>query len=301
MILGGFKTMADGASMQAAIGIIGGSGVSGFEGLEEVEEREVETPFGDPSDVLVGGKYEGRQIWFLSRHGQGHTILPTEVNHRANFWALRSLGVRWVICATAVGSLKEKYPPRAVVLPDQYFDRTSQRADHTFFGEGIVAHVGFAEPISVGLRSILAEAGRAEGANLHDGGTYVCMDGPAFSTKAESHYYRHFGFDIIGMTNLPEAKLAREAEIALATLGMVTDYDCWREGEEAVEASSVVEHLAANAEMSARIIKRAIGMIPVEPNWPEHQSLEAAIFSRKSAWPASTIEKLAPILGDRIS
>lgn len=291
--------MTDGAAMQAAIGIIGGSGVSGFEGLEEVERRKVETPFGEPSDELVGGKYEGRQVWFLSRHGQDHSILPTEVNHRANFWALRSLGVRWVICATAVGSLKEECPPRSVVLPDQYFDRTSQRADHTFFGEGIVAHIGFAEPISAGLRAILAEAGRAEGADLFDGGTYVCMDGPAFSTKAESHYYRHFGFDIIGMTNLPEAKLAREAEMALATLGMVTDYDCWREGEEAVETSAVVAHLVANAELSARIIKRAIAMIPTEPGWPEHRALDAAIFTPRSSWPAATVEKLAPILGDR--
>ncbi|MEN8866043.1 MAG: MTAP family purine nucleoside phosphorylase, partial [Akkermansiaceae bacterium] len=248
---------------------------------------------------LIGGTYEGRQVWFLSRHGQNHTILPTEVNHRANFWALRSLGVRWVICATAVGSLKEEYPPRSVVLPDQYFDRTSQRANNTFFGEGIVAHVGFAEPISSGLRAILAEAGRAEGAGIHDGGTYVCMDGPAFSTKSESHYYRHFGYDIIGMTNLPEAKLAREAEIALATLGMVTDYDCWREGEESVEASSVVEHLVANAAMSAKIIKRSISQIPTEPNWPEHKSLDTAIFTPKSAWPVETARKLMPILNGR--
>ena len=285
--------------MSAAIGIIGGSGVSGFDGLENVEERKVETPFGNPSDVLVGGTYEGRLVWFLSRHGKNHTILPTEVNHRANFWALRSLGVRWVICATAVGSLKEEYPPRSVVLPDQYFDRTSQWADHTFFGEGIVAHVGFAEPICSGLRAILAEAGRAEGAEIHNGGTYVCMDGPAFSTKSESQYYRHFGFDIIGMTNLPEAKLAREAEIGLATLGMVTDYDCWREGEESVEASAVVEHLAANATMSAMIIKRAIAQIPTEPNWPEHKSLDSAIFTPKSAWPKKTAQKLAPILDGR--
>lgn len=285
--------------MSAAIGIIGGSGVSGFDGLENVEERKVETPFGNPSDVLIGGTYEGRQVWFLSRHGKNHTILPTEVNHKANFWALRSLGVRWVICATAVGSLKEEYHPRSVVLPDQYFDRTSQRADHTFFGEGIVAHVGFADPICSGLRAILAEAGRAEGAEIHNGGTYVCMDGPAFSTKSESHYYRHFGFDIIGMTNLPEAKLAREAEIGLATLGMVTDYDCWREGEDSVEASSVVEHLAANATMSAKIIKRAIAQIPNEPDWPEHKSLDSAIFTPKSAWPTKTAQKLAPILDGR--
>jgi len=285
--------------MSAAIGIIGGSGVSAFEGLENVEERKVETPFGDPSDLLIGGQYHGREVWFLSRHGQGHTILPTEVNHRANLWALRSLGVRWVICATAVGSLKEEYPPRSIVVPDQYFDRTSQRAHNTFFGEGIVAHVGFGDPTSPGLREIVARAGAEEGAQIQNGGTYVCMDGPAFSTRAESHYYRHFGYDIIGMTNLPEAKLAREAEIAIATLGMVTDYDCWREEEAAVDASSVGEHLAANAEMSARIIKRALAMIPEEPTWPEHSALDAAIFTPRSAWPEKTVAKLAPLLNGR--
>ncbi|MGC6425814.1 MAG: S-methyl-5'-thioadenosine phosphorylase [Akkermansiaceae bacterium] len=285
--------------MKPAIGIIGGSGVSGFDGLENAEHRRIETPFGDPSDELIGGQIEGRQVWFLSRHGKNHTILPTEVNHRANFWALRSVGVRWAICATAVGSLKEEYPPCSVVLPDQYFDRTSQRAKQTFFGEGIVAHVGFAEPISEGLRKILLEAGQSECADIHDGGTYVCMDGPAFSTRAESHFYRHFGYDIIGMTNLPEVKLAREAEIALATLGMVTDYDCWREEEESVTASSVVEHLKANADLSARIIKRAIPMIPEEPNWPEHSSLESAIFTPKEAWPEKTVARLGPILAGR--
>ena len=285
--------------MKPAIGIIGGSGVSGFDGLENVEERKIATPFGDPSDLLIGGQYKGRQVWFLSRHGQNHTILPTEVNHRANLWALRSLGVRWIICATAVGSLKEEYAPRSIVLPDQYFDRTSQRANNTFFGNGIVGHVGFAEPISGGLREILAQAGQQEGATIHNGGTYVCMDGPTFSTKSESHYYRHFGFDIIGMTNLPEAKLAREAEIALATLGMVTDYDSWREGEETVEASTVMAHLAANADMSAKIIKRAIAMIPTEPTWPEHNTLDTAIFTPKSAWPPETAQNLAPILNGR--
>lgn len=285
--------------IKPAIGIIGGSGVSGFDGLENVERRIIETPFGDPSDELIGGQFEGRQVWFLSRHGQNHTILPTEVNHRANFWALRSLGVRWVICATAVGSLKEEYPPRSVVLPDQYFDRTSQRAGNTFFGEGIVGHVAFSDPISAGLREILREAGSQEGASIHDGGTYVCMDGPTFSTKAESHFYRHFGYDIIGMTNLPEAKLAREAEIALATLGMVTDYDCWREEEASVTATTVIEHLVANAEMSSRIMKRAISMIPPEANWPEHHSLDGSIFTPKSAWPVETAEKLAPILNGR--
>lgn len=281
-----------------AIGIIGGSGVSGFDGLEQVEIREIETPFGAPSAPLVGGIFAGRQVWFLSRHGEGHTLLPTEVNHRANLWALRSLGVRWLICATAVGSLQEQFPPRSVVVPDQYFDRTSQRANNTFFGEGIVAHASFADPTSAGLREIVTRAGLAEGADIHNGGTYVCMDGPTFSTRAESHYYRHFGYDIIGMTNLPEAKLAREAEIAIATLGMVTDYDCWRDAEEAVDASSVVEHLAANAAMSAAIIKRAIPMIPEEPTWPEHSSLVNAIFTARDHWPDATIEKLRPILAN---
>jgi 5'-methylthioadenosine phosphorylase len=284
--------------MTPAIGIIGGSGVSGFDGLEKVERRKISTPFGDPSDELIGGEYEGRQVWFLSRHGQGHTILPTEVNHRANFWALRSLGVRWVICATAVGSLKEEYPPRSIVLPDQYFDRTSQRANHTFFGQGLVAHVDFGDPISAGLRAILLGAGQAEGAEVHDGGTYVCMDGPAFSTRAESHYYRHFGFDIIGMTNLPEAKLAREAEIALATLGMVTDYDSWRD-DESVTASSVVAHLAANAEMSERVLKRVIPLIPTVPNWPEHTSLDSAIFTPRESWSEAARERLGAILNGR--
>ncbi|MGJ8697294.1 MAG: S-methyl-5'-thioadenosine phosphorylase [Verrucomicrobiaceae bacterium] len=285
--------------MSAAIGIIGGSGVSGFDGMENVERRKVVTPFGEPSAELIGGEYAGRQVWFLSRHGEGHTILPTEVNHRANLWALRSLGVRWVICATAVGSLKEEYAPRSVVLPDQYFDRMSQREDHTFFGRGLVAHVGFAEPVSAGLRAILKEAGEAEGGDVHDGGTYVGMDGPAFSTKAESHFYRHFGYDIIGMTNLPEAKLAREAEIALATLGMVTDYDCWREEDESVTGASVVEHLAANAEMSARIMKRAIPMIPDEPDWPEHRALDSAIFTPEEHWPEKVKKSLFPILEGR--
>ncbi|MDA7514411.1 S-methyl-5'-thioadenosine phosphorylase [bacterium] len=285
--------------MTPAIGIIGGSGVSGFDGMENVERRKVTTPFGDPSDELIGGTYEGRQIWFLSRHGQGHTILPTEVNHRANFWALRSLGVRWVICATAVGSLKEEYAPRSIVLPDQYFDRTSQRAGNTFFGNGLVAHVDFGDPISAGLRAILLEAGRAEGAAIHDGGTYVCMDGPAFSTRAESHFYRHFDYDIIGMTNLPEAKLAREAEIALATLGMVTDYDSWRSEDESVTASSVVEHLVANAKMSQAVMKRAIALIPAEPDWPEHSSLDAAIFTPREHWSEEVVEKLRPILNGR--
>ncbi len=284
------------AGMEAAIGVIGGSGVYSLEGLTDIEKREVETPFGKPSEVLVGGRFEGRRVWFLARHGRNHSILPTEVNHRANIWAMRSLGVRWIVCATAVGSLREEYAPRAVVLPNQYFDRTSQRAGHTFFGNGLVGHVSFAEPISSGLRALLHEAGREEGADIHNGGTYVCMDGPAFSTRTECAVNRSFGFDIIGMTNLPEAKLAREAEIALATLGMVTDYDCW--SDEVVSVEAVGEHLAANAAMAKRILQKVIPRIPGEADWPEHRSLQDALFTPNEHWPAETVERLRPILGE---
>src|ERR1700736_4138689 len=194
-----------------AIGIIGGSGLYQMEQLRDPTEQRIETPFGPPSDALIGGKMEGRQVYFLPRHGRGHRILPHELNHRANIYALRSLNVRWIICVTAVGSLQEKYAPRDVLLPSQFYDRTSLRAVHTFFGEGIAAHVSFADPISAGLRNLIAESGRALGVTVHNGGIYVNMDGPAFSTRAESELNRRHGFDVIGMTNLPEAKLAREA------------------------------------------------------------------------------------------
>src|SRR5438046_6360877 len=201
-----------------AIGIIGGSGLYQMEELHGATEYKIDTPFGSPSDVLIGGELSGRQVYFLPPHGRGHRILPHELNHRANIYALRSLNVRWIICVTAVGSLQEKYAPRDVLLPSQFFDRTSLRASHTFFGEGIAAHVSFADPISPKLRELVAEAGSGSGVNIHNGGTYVNMDGPAFSTRAESEFNRRNGFDVIGMTNLPEAKLAREAELALATM-----------------------------------------------------------------------------------
>src|SRR5438876_11074131 len=203
-----------------AIGIIGGSGLYQMEELRDTTEHKIDTPFGLPSDLLVGGKLGARQVYFLPRHGRGHRILPHEINYGANIYALRSLNVRWIICVTAVGSLQEKYAPRDVLLPSQFFDRTSQRTAHTFFGEGIAAHISFADPISIDLRQLLAEAARADGVTVHNGGTYVNMDGPAFSTRAESEFNRRSGFDVIGMTNLPEAKLAREAEIALATMAM---------------------------------------------------------------------------------
>lgn len=282
--------------MAAAIGIIGGSGLYEIEGFEKAEERAIATPFGEPSDVLVGGTLAGRQVWFLPRHGRGHRILPSEINHRANLWALRSVGVRFLLCVTAVGSLKEEYHPRDIVLPDQFFDRTSRREHHTFFGGGIVGHVSFADPVSAGLRGILRQAAQAEGARVHDGGTYVNMDGPAFSTRAESETNRKLGFDVIGMTNLPEAKLAREAEIALATLAMITDYDCWKTEEEPVTAEAVMAHLYANVAMAKAVIARAIPAIPAEAGWPEHRALDGAIMTPRTLWPEERLAALKPLL-----
>ena len=280
----------------AAIGIIGGSGLYQMEGVEEPTEQRVETPFGSPSDALIGGKMHGRQIYFLPRHGRGHRLLPHELNHRANIYALRSLNVRWIICVTAVGSLQEKYAPRDVVLPSQFYDRTSQRSEHTFFGNGIAAHIGFAEPFCTNLREILATSARAQGVTVHNGGTYVNMDGPAFSTRAESELNRRNGFDVIGMTNLPEAKLAREAEIALATMAMITDYDCWRPEEAAVSAHSVFEHLIANAETAKRVLADVIPRLPTEANWPEHSALDSALVTERKLWPAETAKRLEAIL-----
>jgi 5'-methylthioadenosine phosphorylase len=280
-----------------AIGIIGGSGLYQMGGVENPTEQRVETPFGDPSDALIGGQMHGRQIYFLPRHGRGHRLLPHELNHRANIYALRSLNVRWIVCVTAVGSLQEQYAPRDVLLPSQFFDRTSQQTSHTFFGNGIAAHVGFAEPISTNLRNILAESARSLAIKVHNGGTYVNMDGPAFSTRAESELNRRHGFDVIGMTNLAEAKLAREAEIALATMAMITDYDCWKVDEEPVSAQTVFEHLIANAETAKKILTEVIPRIPTEPSWPEHRSLDSALVTDRKLWPAATRQKLGAILG----
>jgi 5'-methylthioadenosine phosphorylase len=279
-----------------AIGIIGGSGLYQMEELRETTEHSVDTPFGSPSDTLVGGKISGRQVYFLPRHGRGHRILPHEINHRANIYALRSLDVRWIISVAAVGSLQEKYAPRDVLLPSQFYDRTSRRDTHTFFGEGIAAHIAFAEPISTNLRNVLADSARSLGVTVHNGGTYVNMDGPAFSTRAESEFNHRNGFDVIAMTNLPEAKLAREAEIAFATMAMITDYDCWKEEEEPVSAEIILSHLLANAETARKVILSVIPQIPTEPNWPEHFALNAALITNRKLWPEATIEKLKPIL-----
>lgn len=287
-------------SSTPSIGIIGGSGLYDIDGFTGKEELKVETPWGDPSDVITGGMLSGRQVYFLPRHGRGHRIAPHELNHRANIYALRSLGVRWIICVTAVGSLKEEYHPRDIVLPDQYFDRTSRREHHTFFGGGIVGHVGFGDPVSAGLRGILHGVCVEQQRRVHNGGTYVNMDGPAFSTRAESLANRQLGFDVIGMTNLPEAKLAREAEIALATLAMITDYDCWKVEEEAVSAHAVMEHVSANAAAAKAVIAAAIPRIPAEPAWPEHQALDTAIMTPREIWPAATVERMQVILQSRL-
>jgi len=279
-----------------AIGVIGGSGLYQMEEVQGVTEHQINTPFGSPSDTLVGGTLSGRQVYFLPRHGRGHRILPHEINHRANIYALRSLNVRWIISVAAVGSLQEKYAPRDVVLPSQFYDRTSNRTAHTFFGEGIAAHIAFAEPISANLRNLLAESARSLGVTVHNGGTYVNMDGPAFSTRAESEFNRRNGFDVIAMTNLPEAKLAREAEIAFATMAMITDYDCWKVEEEPVSAQTVLSHLIVNAETARRVIVDVIPRIPAEPNWPEHFALDTALVTERKLWPKATVEKLKPIL-----
>ncbi len=280
-----------------AIGVIGGSGLYALEGMENAQEIEVTTPWGAPSDKIIQGDFGGRRVYFLARHARGHRILPHELNHRANIYALKSLGVRFIICVTAVGSLQEEYHPRDIVMIDQFFDRTSRREHHTFFGNGVVAHVAFGEPISENLRQILLEVSKEQGRRVHDRGTYVNMDGPAFSTRAESNANRQLGFDVIGMTNLPEAKLAREAEIALATLAFITDYDCWKVEEEPVTAQAVIGHLMANAAAAKAILQAAIPRIPTEATWPEHHALENALVTEPSLWPAETKVLLKEVLG----
>jgi 5'-methylthioadenosine phosphorylase len=280
-----------------AIGIIGGSGLYQMEEVLDATEHQINTPFGSPSDTLIGGKISGRQVYFLPRHGRGHRVLPHELNHRANIYALRSLNVRWIISVSAVGSLQERYAPRDILLPSQFYDRTSLRAAHTFFGDGIVAHISFAQPISTNLRNLLAESARSLGLTVHNGGTYVNMDGPAFSTRAESEFNRRQGFDVIGMTSLPEAKLAREAEIALATMAMITDYDCWKIEEEPVSAQSVIAHLLANADAARKVIVDVSLRLPGEANWPEHSALDSALVTERKLWPPATIKRLGPILG----
>jgi 5'-methylthioadenosine phosphorylase len=278
------------------IGIIGGTGLYNIEGFTNQKWVKVKTPFGPPSDDLLTGNLAGRDVVFLPRHGRGHRILPGELNHRANIWAMKKLDVAWIISVSAVGSLQEKYKPCDIVLIDQFFDRTKQGFEHTFFGRGIVAHIAFAHPICGELRRILLKNARDCKAQAHDGGTYVCMAGPAFSTRAESLTNHRAGYDVIGMTNLGEAKCAREAEIAYATLAMVTDYDCWKEDDDHVTLEMIIANLHRNAAVAKKIVARAIAQIPAKPNWPCHSALKNAILTDKKLWPAKTKKELEPIL-----
>jgi 5'-methylthioadenosine phosphorylase len=277
------------------IGIIGGTGLYNLEGFTNQKWVKVKTPFGKTSDDFLTGKLAGRDVVFLPRHGRGHRILPSELNHRANIWAMKKLGGAWIISVSAVGSLQEKYQPCDIVIIDQFLDRTKQSGNHTFFGRGIVSHVAFAAPISEELRQILLRAAIAADANAHDGGTYVCMEGPAFSTRAESLANHRAGHDVIGMTNLGEAKCAREAEIAYATLAMVTDYDCWKEDEH-VTLEMIIANLHRNAGMAKKIVAQAIAQIPAEPIWKAHSALKNAIMTDKKFWPKKTVAELKPIL-----
>ena len=278
------------------IGIIGGTGLYNIEGFTRQKWVKVKTPFGPPSDDLLTGRLSGRDVVFLPRHGRGHRILPSELNHRANIWAMKKLGVAWIISVSAVGSLQARYKPCDIVLVDQFLDRTKRSHEHTFFGRGIVAHVAFADPICEELRRLLAKAARAAGAAAHDGGTYVCMEGPAFSTRAESLANHKHGFDVIGMTNLGEARCAREAEIAYATMAMVTDYDSWKVDEAHVTVEMVVANLMKNAATAKAIIQKVIPRIPMEPGWPCHDALKSAILTDKKLWPAKTKMELRPLL-----
>jgi len=284
---------------QAKIGIIGGSGLYKMDGLTEVEEIKIDTPFGDPSDVLIVGTLEQTRVAFLARHGRHHNFLPSEVPYRANIYAMKSLGVEYLISASAVGSLKKKVKPLDMVVPDQFIDRTKNRIA-TFFGDGIVAHIAFGDPVCGHLAKIIGDAVASlnlPDVTLHRGGTYVCMEGPAFSTKAESHLYRSWDATIIGMTNLTEAKLAREAEIAYATLALVTDYDCWHPDHDSVTVDMVIGNLQRNAVNAQKVIQETVRRLQANPPISEaHSALKYAILTPLNHAPAATKEKLALLL-----
>jgi 5'-methylthioadenosine phosphorylase len=277
------------------IGIIGGTGLYQVEGLTRTRWVTVKTPFGSPSDRFLTGELAGRGVVFLPRHGRGHRLLPSELNHRANIWAMKKLEVAWLIGVSAVGSLQARYEPCDIVLPKQFVDRAKKSAEHTFFGRGIVAHVAFAQPICEELRRLLLDSARSLGARVHDGGVYVNMEGPAFSTQAESMTNHNLGYDVIGMTNLGEAKCAREAEIAYATISMVTDYDAWRADADHVSVGLILDHLRRNAELAKAIIARAVPQVPAAP-CSCHDALQTAILTERKHWPAQTRKRLQPIL-----
>jgi len=285
---------------QPVVGVIGGSGLYEIEGLTDVREVKLETPFGVPSDSYVTGVLGGAKMVFLPRHGRGHRLLPSEVNYRANIYGMKTLGVEHIISVSAVGSMKEEIVPGHIVIPDQFFDQTQGKRASTFFGDGVVGHVQFADPVCPDLSPLLAEAARNVGATVHQGGTYICIEGPNFSTRAESNIYRSWGVDIIGMTNIPEARLAREAEICYGTVALATDYDCWHEGHDDVSVDAVIAIIQQNVATARNIIKSATELIVKQRQQrmcPCAEALKFAIMTDKSLIPNKTREALEPIIG----
>ena len=280
----------------AAVGVIGGSGLYELPGMTDVRWRRVRTPFGDPSDEYCVGRFDGRLVVFLPRHGRGHRLTPSELNFRANIWGLKSLGVEWVISVSAVGSMKEAIRPLDLVIPEQFVDVTKCRVS-SFFGDGIVAHVSMADPVCPHLASTLEKAARASGATVHRGGTYVCIEGPQFSTRAESRIFRGWGADVIGMTNVPEAKLAREAELCYATLALATDYDVWHDSHEAVTVAAVIQNLLRNVETAKDVLTRVIPAVAPPRTCPCPSLLAHAVITSPAAFPLSTRRRLDLLLG----
>ena len=288
------------ANEMVRIGIIGGSGLYGMPGLTDTRELRVKTPFGDPSDAIVIGTLEGRRVAFLARHGRGHRLTPSEINYRANICAMKMLGVERILSVSAVGSLRDDLPPLDFLIPDQFFDRTRLRVA-TFFGGGVVAHVGFDKPTCTNLSAHIAEACDRAGVKAHRAGTYVCMEGPQFSTLAESHTYRQLRFDVIGMTNLTEAKLAREAELCYATIAMITDYDCWHPQHDAVTLDEIIENLSRNTANVQRVLHEVVRELPDARNCKCGSALAHALLTDRAAISRATKKRLAPIIGKYIS
>jgi 5'-methylthioadenosine phosphorylase len=287
-------------SETVSIGIIGGSGLYDMAELTHREERVISTPFGEPSAPFVLATLRGRRVAFLARHGHGHRLTPSELNFRANIYAMKTLGVEWIVSASAVGSLRDDYKPMDLVIPTQFYDRTRGRVS-TFFGDGLVGHVAFAHPFCAPLSEIAFRSAERAGATVHKGGTYVCMEGPQFSTIAESNSYRAMGFDIIGMTNLQEAKLAREAEICYTTVALVTDYDCWHPDHDSVTVDMIIANLTQNAKTAQQVIANAVEQLPIARTCECAKALATALITRPDAVPAATKAKLAPIVGKYLS
>ncbi|HEX9872980.1 MAG TPA: S-methyl-5'-thioadenosine phosphorylase [Deferrimonas sp.] len=285
---------------QPVIGVIGGSGLYEIEGFSNVEEIRLETPFGDPSDAYITGTLEGVKLVFLPRHGRGHRLLPSEVPYRANIYGMKKLGVERIISVSAVGSMKEEIVPGDIVIPDQFFDRTQGKRASTFFGEGVVGHVQFADPVCGDLSTVLYQAAVEVGATVHRGGTYICIEGPNFSTRAESNIFRSWGVDVIGMTNLPEARLAREAEICYGTVALATDYDCWHQEHEDVSVEAVIAIIQQNVATARNIIRKAVNRLSGARTCTCGEALKYAIMTRKDLIPKATADRLDVIMGQNL-